>query len=319
MTELDPNNRAAWEADRRNYIGASDAAAVLGLSPWATPIDVWLQKTGRGAPKPQTIATRRGAALEDLIGQLWSERAGLPIWKWKAGTVPHPDLPHVAATPDFLVWHGLVECKDVGQYVARDWANGAPQHVTVQTMVQMAVTGMGRCDIAALISGRADLYIQTVHASPLDQRICEALEAWWVDHVIADKPPALIGPPARDKEALAVLYPEGSGAVVARDEHIATVIDLGRLKALRKGLDDEIATAENSLREAIGPCVDLLHPETGASIASWPHYTRSGVTNWDGVATVMAVDPETLAVTIAEHTPRITYRVLRTNTKRATQ
>ena len=39
--------RAAWLAERRSGIGGSDIAAILGLSPWKTAVDVWLDKTGQ--------------------------------------------------------------------------------------------------------------------------------------------------------------------------------------------------------------------------------------------------------------------------------
>ena len=38
--------RDEWLELRRQGIGGSDAAAILGLNPWKTPMDVWLEKTG---------------------------------------------------------------------------------------------------------------------------------------------------------------------------------------------------------------------------------------------------------------------------------
>jgi predicted phage-related endonuclease len=39
--------REEWLARRTGYIGGSDAAAALGLSPWKTNVDLWEEKTGR--------------------------------------------------------------------------------------------------------------------------------------------------------------------------------------------------------------------------------------------------------------------------------
>jgi predicted phage-related endonuclease len=37
------------EVDRSRFLGGSDAAAVMGLSPWTTPLELWMLKTGRKA------------------------------------------------------------------------------------------------------------------------------------------------------------------------------------------------------------------------------------------------------------------------------
>ena len=320
--ELDSSNRAQWEADRRHYLGASDAAAVLGLSPWATAFDVWAGKTGRTPPMVPTLATRRGHALERLIADLWEEGMGVAALVEPAGpTLMHPQLPHVAASPDWnAVDHsgfGLIECKDVGQYVARDWAEGAPKHVVVQAHVQLAVTGREWCDIAAMISGRQDLYVQRVHRDPLGDRICEALEVWWQRYIEADTPPALVGRPEYITRGLGVLYPDGAGATVARPEDCAVVLGLGRLKALAKELKDEIAEAENVLRDRIGDSADLVHPETGASIATWHTQERTSGTDWAGVCTELGIRLDDFNEALGRFVTKTTNRTLRTYPKRA--
>ena len=49
-------SRAEWLAERRKSIGGSDAAAVIGLSRFASPYTVWLDKTGRLPDKGDTEA-----------------------------------------------------------------------------------------------------------------------------------------------------------------------------------------------------------------------------------------------------------------------
>ena len=41
--------REEWLERRRNTIGGSDAAGIVGLSSWASPFSVWAEKTGRTA------------------------------------------------------------------------------------------------------------------------------------------------------------------------------------------------------------------------------------------------------------------------------
>ena len=52
-----------WHAHRRGLRNASETPAVLGISPWVTPYQLWLIKTGRVEQAVNT-AMQRGTALE---------------------------------------------------------------------------------------------------------------------------------------------------------------------------------------------------------------------------------------------------------------
>lgn len=53
----------AWLEHRRKYRNASETPAVLGVSPWVTPYQLWLERTGRAQTKVNA-AMVRGAELE---------------------------------------------------------------------------------------------------------------------------------------------------------------------------------------------------------------------------------------------------------------
>lgn len=112
----------AWRADPAAHrIGASEVAAVLGLSPWVQPWEIWAQRHA-----PHLAPVHRGAELED--GQRWEPRAlavyaqehlqpmpgceplGLtrPALYGEASYV-HPSIPWLHATPDALVCATRVE------------------------------------------------------------------------------------------------------------------------------------------------------------------------------------------------------------------
>ena len=44
-------SREAWLEARKNYIGGSDASAVVGMNPYKTNVDLWLEKTGQVIPE----------------------------------------------------------------------------------------------------------------------------------------------------------------------------------------------------------------------------------------------------------------------------
>lgn len=63
-------SRSPETLDRAAYLGSSDIAAVLGLSPWKTALDVWLEKTGQpvAPPDPEKEKLfRRGKRMEPVV------------------------------------------------------------------------------------------------------------------------------------------------------------------------------------------------------------------------------------------------------------
>ena len=65
-----------WHAYRQSRRNASESAAVLGLSPWMTPYQLWLVKTGRTETRV-THAMQRGTDLEPLARAAYEEQTGL--------------------------------------------------------------------------------------------------------------------------------------------------------------------------------------------------------------------------------------------------
>ncbi|HEJ3161024.1 TPA: YqaJ viral recombinase family protein, partial [Pseudomonas aeruginosa] len=68
--------------DRSKLLGGSDVAGILGISPWRTPLDVYLDKvqprTGPVDPAKQKIFTR-GQRMEPYVIDLLAEETGLKI------------------------------------------------------------------------------------------------------------------------------------------------------------------------------------------------------------------------------------------------
>lgn len=63
--------------DRLGFIGASDFGALLGLSKWKTPKDLWLEKTGQAPPFHGNLYTDVGTALEPLVLKLAVKKLGM--------------------------------------------------------------------------------------------------------------------------------------------------------------------------------------------------------------------------------------------------
>lgn len=130
---------------RRKYIGSSDAPAILGLDPYRSAADVWLDKTGKAADFAGNEATDRGNLLEPVLVK-WAERAiGMDL-------IPnvfqrHADLPLAcnldAASPALADPDFVVEAKtsvNVDEW-GEPGTDQVPERVIVQTHHAMFVTG----------------------------------------------------------------------------------------------------------------------------------------------------------------------------------
>ena len=61
-------NGKAWLEWRKNFMGSSDAPIIVGESPWCTPYELWLQKTGKKESEfSGNWATERGHRLEGFV------------------------------------------------------------------------------------------------------------------------------------------------------------------------------------------------------------------------------------------------------------
>lgn len=74
------DDRIAWLKERKAGIGGSDVAAVLGINPYRTPLDVYLDKTNPNVEdKPISDSAYWGTLLEDQVANEFSRRTGMKV------------------------------------------------------------------------------------------------------------------------------------------------------------------------------------------------------------------------------------------------
>lgn len=144
--------REDWLAVRKQGIGSSDAASAVGLNPYKSQLELWLEKTGRDTTLPKADPHDEespmywGNALEPIVAWHYSKRTGKRVRRINA-VLQHPDpkLPWMLANIDREVIGAadvqILECKTAGINGARFWKEGVPEYVQLQVMHQLAVTG----------------------------------------------------------------------------------------------------------------------------------------------------------------------------------
>lgn len=205
-------NREKWLEGRRGGIGASECAAVLGISPFQSNVDVWAEKTGRVSAKDLSgnEAVAYGIRLEDAMRCMFAaEHPEIVLEYHQYDILFQSDLPWITATLDGELIEtetgrrGILEIKTVQaltRAVWEKWRNAVPPYYYAQVCHQMQATGFDFCILYAKLVGRdGDSSLRAYRFNREDSAedmayIVERETEFWKNNVIADKRPALILP-----------------------------------------------------------------------------------------------------------------------------
>lgn len=260
-------SRNDWLKLRRQGIGGSDVAAILGLSKWKTPLDVFNDKTGESAPEEQedNASMEWGRRLEPVIRDKYAEATGFKVAK--------PDLmlvsdehPFMIADVDGIAEDGrILECKTAR--TARDWGEEGmdeiPEYYQTQVQHYMAVTGAAACDVAVLIGG-SDFRIYTVKR---DQELIDILikeeSKFWNEHVV----PGIAPSPMTLAETESA-YPASNGqSREASPEIESDLSDLVRAEREMNEAKSRVSELRAKVQAFMGENEKLLL--NGTAVATW--------------------------------------------------
>lgn len=255
--------REDWLQIRRTGIGGSDAAAAVGLSPFKSQTELWLEKVGRDAnlPKPAPSDTTApvfwGSMLEPIVAAAYTLKTGHRVRKVNA-VLRHPEVPFMLANLDREVVGvpdvQILECKTAGEFVARHWQDGVPEYVQLQVQHQLAVTGKRAADVAVLLCGQQLVVYRIERDDELIARLIQLEAEFWHRYVETDTPPPGDGSESADR-ALRCLYPRDSGGTVdfSDDRQLsATFADLVAVREQIETLEVAAAKLKQTIQSAMG-------------------------------------------------------------------
>jgi len=164
-------------------VGASQLAAVLGISPYQTPWEAWATLTGRLEPWRGNNATRAGTLLENAVLDAAEEELQRQLYRQYKQS--HDTLP-LHATCDAIVLETLrpVEAKTTGIVgpVSRGWGDELtdqiPEYYAVQVHAQLLCTDADLAYLFALIAGRGIVRYEIERNPRIDELIAERLTDW---------------------------------------------------------------------------------------------------------------------------------------------
>lgn len=252
--------------ERRNLITATDATAIVGVNPYRSRVDVYLEKIAEGAPvERRSYKMDRGHALERLGLTEIERRKGLTVMP-NHDTRKHPILTWLGATPDGVILDvdkkpiGGAEVKSVGYRMARKWDDEEtgeqilPLYVHVQVAVQLAVLQVPLAYVAALLDTEDEPRIYTVHRDhELELSILEECEEFHRKHVVARVPPAPTSIEEGGRLARS-LYPRVTADLIeATPELEEKLHSYAMARAAEKVAREEKERLEAELLQEIGP------------------------------------------------------------------
>lgn len=235
--------------DRREFIGGSDVAALIGISPWKDPLRLYLEKVGEiEPPEEETKTQRRGKILEPAIIELYKAEREADVGPgW---TVALPEGPHFVAQVDACETadEGMipVEIKSASEFTrgqwGRDGTDEAPTYYCTQLHWQMMAMQAPRGKLVALL-GADDLRVYTIERDPaIDNYLLTQAREFW-ERVQTKTPPPIDFNHTRALETAELMFhsPNATTIVQAddslrtwRDVYVDAVSWIGKYEDARK-------------------------------------------------------------------------------------
>ena len=252
-------DRQQWLSVRQGGIGSSDAAAAVGLCPYKSQLELWMEKTGRTPAEQESPGMDDprywGTLLEPYVAVAYSQQTGRKVRKVNA-VLQHPTFTYMLANIDREVVGSpdvqILECKTAGEWGSRRWQDGVPEYIQLQVQHQLAVTNQRAADVAVLLCGQR----LEIHRIERDDEVIArlmVLEARFWQYVTTDTEPPADGSESSG-HALRQLYP-GGGNTLDFCEDRALSDTFAELVALKDELEIRGKDAERlkqTLQQAMG-------------------------------------------------------------------
>tara|TARA_R110001592_G_scaffold90587_2_gene266132 strand:+ start:1414 stop:2340 length:927 start_codon:yes stop_codon:yes gene_type:complete len=254
-----------WLEDRKQNpsIGASQSAAILGLSKWATPYSVWHDLVNGFEPIEDNLTFRLGRDLEPIIRTLFMEETGLKVVKDNKIRISS-SYPYITTNLDGFVLKEKVPVEY--KTTALGWDGEIPDQYFVQLQHQMYVTNTKYCYFAILCLGfKKELVIQKYERDNafIDNMVTE-LVGFWESYVETKTPPPL----TTIEDAQRLYSNEEPNSTLEADEEIyRTVKNLQGHQDKKKNIEKDISLAKLELMKSLEEKQEIHY--NGSTLVTW--------------------------------------------------
>jgi len=275
LTELTPS--PAWQAERSNYIGGSDAAAILGQSEYSTPLQVWMRKKGMIPPIEDNPIMNFGHYFEPQLAAYFEQEMGLKTRKVNT-PFTHPDHEFLKANIDRQVLAGkgldstaVLELKTTTSHRIKSLDGEIPREWYIQVQQYLNISGYQKAFLQ--IYERDTCYFREPQIIDRNQELIddmtEKLVEWWNTFMIESEGSEGRRPEPMNGEDALILYPE------SQPEHVVEITPAGysiytelqEVRARKAGLITQEEYLKTKLKNKLGNAERLVFG--GKTLVSW--------------------------------------------------
>ena len=235
IKKISTKSHEEWLKLRSQYIGGSDAAAVVGLNPFSSPYSLWAEKTGKVPGFEGNLATEVGTYLEEFVAQNFAQETGKKVRKCNQSFL-NSQYPFAIANIDreIVGEDAGLEIKTTDSLNLKKFKNGEyPANYYAQCVHYLAVTGKKRWYLAVLI-GNKDFRWFVIERDEAEINALMTAEADFWEYVKKDTPPAVDGKQATT-EAIKTIYADNNDSIC---DLTAFSTSLQQYWALKKQIDE---------------------------------------------------------------------------------
>ena len=266
-----------WLGYRRQGIGGSDVAAIMGVSPFATLRDLYNDKCGNPdviQTEDNWVAKEVGHRLEDLVAKIFAYKTGYNVFAVRK-LFRHPFHSFMQANVDFFVELpdgsiAILECKTTNYNSKEKWNDGAvPVNYEWQCRHYMAVMNLSCAYIACLYGNNENefVYRRIDRDEVIEADMIEMEAHFWNEYVLGRIEPPYTESGDLVLESIRRHYGELDPTVDAVILPTSMAVKLEQyldLAAQKSLLSQQIKELDEQMKIAYAPIVDVMKTSCSA-------------------------------------------------------
>ena len=308
-------NEQEWLAYRRQGIGGSDVAAILGISPFRTARDLYDDKLNIASVADDAgnwVALEMGHLLEPLVARIFAKKTGLEVFQIKK-MFQHPQYPFMLADVDYFVRlpNGKIAILEIKttNYNAKDhwWKDGeecVPVYYETQGRHYMTVMDIDEIFYCCLYGNNEDEVIirHLYRDREYEQEMIYLEREFWHDHILTRIPPPYTEDGSLILESLRRRLGAADKTIPAiqlDNDLSATMLRYLRLQEQKQQVETRVRTLDTEMQRLKGQMVAKLNGscmamgEYGGTqyTISYNPVSRTGITK-DNLQKMKLLHPE---------------------------